>query len=121
MYESSIVPQLMVISIFLILGWSIYKAMTTKTKTRNLVYAEILHQESRANAGSAMVRAGVGSVFLGPIGLIAGVSAKRKKTTTFLLHYDDGSQLVKEIKNNSKDYKKLTTKYLRTVTQGVSQ
>ena len=68
----------------------------------------ILDNDKRKSAASGVVRGAVGSVLLGPVGLVAGaMSAKNKNMTTFLVEYDDGSRETKTVKNNSSEYKKL--------------
>lgn len=71
----------------------------------------IIGDESRKSASSAIVRGAVGAAILGPVGLLAGASAKNKNYTTFLVLYQDGTKETMTVKNGSGDYKTLA-KYL---------
>lgn len=66
---------------------------------------EIIDEESRKSASSAIGRAAVGAAFLGPIGLLAGVTAKRKGIYTIALEFNDGKRSLIEI--DEKRYKEL--------------
>ncbi|MHA6258377.1 hypothetical protein ACXYMX_00565 [Sporosarcina sp. CAU 1771] len=58
---------------------------------------EILDEESRKSATSAVGRAFVGGVILGPVGWLAGLSAKSKGTHTIALEFNDGKKSLIEI------------------------
>ena len=66
---------------------------------------EILNSSSdtRKSASSSLVRGAVGGALLGPAGLLAGGLSGKNKTkhmTTFLIKYDDGTQITQTVKNN---------------------
>lgn len=72
---------------------------------KKIVKTMIISDDSRKSAVSIITRGAVGSCFLGPVGLLAGASAKNKKTTTFLIEYSDGSRQTKTVKTNGADFK----------------
>lgn len=69
---------------------------------------DIIDEESRKSAASAVGRAAAGAIILGPVGLIAGVTAKRKGIYTIALEYHDGGKSLIEI--DEKRYKLLIKK-----------
>ena len=69
------------------------KAMFPSKKTM------IVGADSKKSAGSSIGRGLVGGALLGPVGLIGGaLSGKNKKSTTFLIEYDDGSRDTDTVK-----------------------
>lgn len=58
---------------------------------------EVLDEESRKSATSAVGRAFVGGVILGPVGWLAGLSAKSKGTHTVALEFNDGKKSLIEV------------------------
>ena len=58
---------------------------------------EIVDENYRKSATSAVGRAAVGAVLLGPIGLMAGIGAKNKGTHTLILHWSDGKKSLIEV------------------------
>lgn len=64
----------------------------------------ILDAEERKSGSSAVMRAGVGALLLGPIGLAAGLSAKRKGIYTIAIEFKNGERSLIEI--DEKYYKK---------------
>lgn len=85
--------------------------------TKNNYYATkikktiIVASDNRKKATSAVGRAVVGGVLLGPAGLLAGVSAKSKNSTTFQIIYSDGTQKTETVANDSYAFKEYC-KYL---------
>lgn len=67
----------------------------------------IIGSDSHKKATSAVGRAFVGSLLLGPIGLLAGTTAKNKSTTTFQVIYNNGKKEIITVKTVSWFYKKL--------------
>lgn len=67
----------------------------------------IIGSDSHKKATSAVGRAFVGSLLLGPIGLLAGTTAKNKNTTTFQVIYNNGKKKIITVKTGSWFYKKL--------------
>ena len=64
---------------------------------------DIVDEESRKSAASAVGRAAVGAVLLGPVGLLAGVAAKRKGIYTIAIQFHNGKKSLIEI--DEKRYK----------------
>lgn len=58
---------------------------------------EVITEESRKSAASAVGRAFVGGVILGPVGWLAGLSAKSKGTHTIALEFNDGKKSLIEV------------------------
>ena len=71
----------------------------------------IVSQTSQKKATSAIGRGLVGGALLGPVGLLAGVSAKSKETTTFQVIYNNGTQKTETVPNDSSKFKEYC-KYL---------
>lgn len=65
----------------------------------------VLDAESHKSAGSAVGRAAVGGLLLGPVGLVAGVTAKKKSTYSVQVDFRDGKRSLLEI--DGKRYKAL--------------
>lgn len=76
------------------------------TKYR-VAHYEVVDAESRKSASSAVGRAAVGAALLGPLGLVAGVTAKRKGIYTVSIEFTDGKKSLIEI--DEKRYKRLIT------------
>jgi len=66
---------------------------------------EILNEEKSKSATSAIGRAAVGSLLLGPIGLAAGLSAKSKGIYHIALQFNDGKKSLLEV--DDKIYKSI--------------
>ncbi|MHA6258358.1 hypothetical protein ACXYMX_00470 [Sporosarcina sp. CAU 1771] len=64
---------------------------------------EVITEEHRKSAVSGVSRGLVGGVLLGPVGLLAGLSAKSKGTHTIAIEFLDGKKSLIEI--NEKMYK----------------
>lgn len=80
--------------------------LTTKEITIETVESyEVLDVTQRKSASSAVGRAFVGSVILGPVGLLAGLSAKSKSTHLIAIQFKDGEKCLIEIDDYI--YKKL--------------
>ncbi|MFJ5771381.1 hypothetical protein [Psychrobacillus sp. NPDC093180] len=58
---------------------------------------EVLDATSQKSAVSAVGRAFVGGVILGPVGWLAGLSAKSKGTHTIALQFTDGKKSLIEV------------------------
>lgn len=69
---------------------------------------EVVDETSRKSASSAVGRAAVGSLLLGPVGLVAGLSAKSKGTHTIAIQFKDGGRSLLEV--DDKIYKAIITK-----------
>lgn len=66
---------------------------------------EIIDEQSRKSATSAIGRAALGGFLLGPVGLAAGLSAKSKGIYIVAIYFKDGKKSLIEIDN--KIYKAL--------------
>lgn len=69
---------------------------------------EVLDETSRKSATSAVGRAFVGGVILGPVGWLAGLSAKSKGTHVIAVSFKDGKRSLLEV--DDKIYKSIITK-----------
>lgn len=78
---------------YISLGWKNEKYLS-KAYVENY---EVITEESRKSAKSAVGRAFVGSVLLGGVGLLAGLSAKSKGTYTIAIQFKDGKQSLIEV------------------------
>lgn len=58
---------------------------------------EIVDEENRIKATSAIGRGMIGSLALGPVGLLAGLSAKKKTDYLIALKFKDGKESLIEI------------------------
>lgn len=73
----------------------------------NVETYEILNEEQRKSGTSAVLRGAVGTAIAGPVGMLAGLSAKNKGTYLIKITFKDGKVSVIEI--DDKTYKKLIT------------
>lgn len=69
---------------------------------------ELITEEHRKSAVSGVSRGLVGGVLLGPVGMLAGLSAKNKGTHTLAIEFRDGKRSLIEI--DDKIYKLLMQK-----------
>lgn len=53
---------------------------------------ELVTEESRKSATSGILRGAAGAALLGPVGLLAGVSAKNKNKFTVAIEYHNGDK-----------------------------
>jgi len=58
---------------------------------------EVITEETQKSAVSGIARGAVGAALLGPIGMLAGVSAKNKSTYTIAVRFKDGKNSLIEI------------------------
>ena len=68
---------------------------------------EVIEEDSRISATSAIGRAAVGSFFLGSAGLAAGLSAKKRKTRLVAVQFKDGKRSLLEV--DDKIYRAIMT------------
>jgi len=66
---------------------------------------EVITDEHRKSAVSGVARGAVGALLLGPVGLLAGLSAKNKGIFTVAIKFKDGKNSLVEI--NDKIYKNI--------------
>ena len=59
---------------------------------------EVIDSESKTSAASAIVRGGLGAALLGPVGIAAALSAKKKGLYTIALQFTDGKSSLIFIK-----------------------
>ncbi|MEG6615393.1 hypothetical protein V6C27_02975 [Peptococcaceae bacterium 1198_IL3148] len=71
----------------------------------NVVKYEVITEEHRKSAISGVSRGLVGGALLGPVGLLAGLSAKNKGTYVIAIEFTNGKKSLIEI--NEKLYKAL--------------
>ena len=71
---------------------------------------EILDSTSTKSASSAILRGAIGATLLGPVGLLAGLSAKNKNIKLIALKFKDGQECVVDV--DDKVYKAI----LKTLT-----
>lgn len=69
---------------------------------------EVVDEEKRKSAASAVGRGLVGSLILGPVGLLAGLSAKTKGVHLIAIQFKDGKKSLIEM--DEKIYKALVRK-----------
>ena len=69
---------------------------------------EVIDETSQKSAASAVGRAAVGAIFLGPVGLAAALSAKSKGIHTIAIQFKDGRKSLLEV--DDKIYKAIMTK-----------
>jgi len=62
---------------------------------------EIITEEHRKSGTSAILRGSVGAAVLGPVGLLAGVSAKNKGTYQIAIEFKDGKKSLIEIEDKA--------------------
>ncbi|MGE6514607.1 hypothetical protein [Lysinibacillus sphaericus] len=63
---------------------------------------ELITEEHRKSAVSGVSRGLVGGVLLGPVGLLAGLSAKNKGTHVVAIEFKDGKKSLLEIDDKTK-------------------
>lgn len=76
-----------------------------------IVRTVIVGNESNKQVGSVLARGAVGGLFLGPVGLLAGITGKSKQSTTFMIEYSNGKRETETVDNNSPRFE-LLCKYL---------
>ena len=95
----SVVPTALGITI--VLGF-FKKVMINEITVENY---EVFDSEKTTSATSAMGRGALGSFFLGPIGLLAATSAKKKGVYMIAIQFKDGKRSLIEV--NKKVYKQI--------------
>jgi hypothetical protein len=73
-----------------------------KLDKSNVEYYEILDEKQRKSATSAVGRAAIGSFILGPVGLLAGLSAKSKGSHTIAICFKNGMKSLVEVDDSIK-------------------
>lgn len=58
---------------------------------------EVITDEQRKSAASGIARGAVGAALLGPVGLLAGLSAKNKGTYNIAIKFKDGKNSLVEV------------------------
>lgn len=66
---------------------------------------EIITEEKRKSASSGIARGAIGMTLLGPVGLLAAMSAKQKGIYTIALKFKDGKNSLIEV--DEKIYKRI--------------
>lgn len=80
---------------------------------------ELITEEHRKSAISGVSRGLVGGVLLGPVGLLAGLTAKNKGTHFVAIEFKDGKKSLLEI--DDKIYKTLIQKMFKTSTNPITE
>ena len=62
-----------------------------------VVNYEVLDSDSKKSMSSALLRGGLGVALLGPVGLLAGLSAKNKNSKIIALKFNDGQECVVDV------------------------
>ena len=88
-----------------VINAGIFKKVRLNKKT--VESYEITEEESRMSATSAVGRAAVGGFLLGPAGLAAGLTGKKKKTRLVAIQFKDGRRSLLEV--NDKVYRAIMT------------
>ena len=73
-----------------------------KLDKSNVDYYEILDEKQRKSAASAVGRAAIGSFIFGPVGLLAGLSAKSKGIHTIAIYFKNGMKSLLEVDDTIK-------------------
>lgn len=68
-----------------------------KVNKKSIESYERITEESTKSASSAVMRGALGAFLLGPVGLLAGASAKNKGVYTIALLFKDGKKSLIEI------------------------
>lgn len=71
----------------------------------NVESYELITEDIRKSAASGISRGIVGGALLGPVGLLAGLSAKNKGTYQVVIQFKDGKKSLLEV--NDKIYKQI--------------
>lgn len=74
---------------------------------------EVIDAESKTNAASAIARGGLGAALLGPVGIAAALSAKKKGLYTIALQFTDGKSSLIEVDKDI--YKTLVENLFTTI------
>ncbi len=94
------------VSSFLSNTVSLTKGSTTIDLLKSNVESyEVLNEEKKKSGTSAVMRGMGGAMLLGPVGLLAGVSAKSNNIIQVAIYFKDGRKSLLEI--NDKIYSKL--------------
>ena len=67
--------------------------------TQHVASYEVIDTESRTSATSAVARGAIGAALLGPIGIAAALSAKKKGLHTIAIQFKDGKNSMIEVDN----------------------
>ena len=58
---------------------------------------DVITEDTRKSAASGIARGAVGAALLGPVGMLAGLSAKNKSTVTIAIRFKDGKNSLIEV------------------------
>lgn len=73
----------------------------------NVIQYEVVTEEKIRSASSAIIRGAAGATILGPVGLLAGLTAKNKGIHTLAIEWINGKKSLIEV--DEKIYKQLIT------------
>lgn len=73
---------------------------TVKINKDNVAEYEVLNETARTSSASAVGRATLGSLFLGPVGAAAALGAKQKGAYWVAVQFKDGKRSLLEVDDN---------------------
>lgn len=76
----------------------------------NCTSYELLDADSKTSATSAVCRAALGAAILGPAGLLAGITAKKKKSYLIKIEWKTGGSSIIEVDDDY--YKKIVCAFV---------
>lgn len=80
---------------YILLGWG--KSNMMYIDKNSVDSYQLVTEEYYKSATSGIARGAVGAALLGPIGLLAGLSAKNKGIHTIVIKYKDGKESLAEV------------------------
>lgn len=86
--------------------YRVFKQQIEAAKPR-IVSTLIVMSYTQNKATSAMLRSALGSTLIGPVGLLAGIGAKKKQYVTFSIIWSDGSNTTETVTIGSGRYREL--------------
>lgn len=85
-------------------GWVGNKAVIIVDRSNKIILDkstvdtyDVVDETKRKSGASAVGRAAVGSLLIGPVGLLAGLGAKSKGTYTIAIQFKDGCKSLLEV------------------------
>ena len=88
-----------------IMSAEIFLGNDVRIKKSEVISYNLVGSEQRKSGSSAVIRGGAGALLLGPVGLLAGLSAKNKGTYLIEMEFQDGTRSLLEV--DDKKYKKI--------------
>ena len=88
-----------------VMSTEIFLGTDVRIKKSDVKAYNLVGSEQKKSASSAVIRGGAGALLLGPVGLLAGLSAKNKGTYLIEMEFQDGKRSLLEV--DDKKYKKI--------------